>query len=117
VITKIIERLKTGSIKNVVAFGNTLPTAPYVVVKLESDPLGQGRNYRIIAHYKIGQGTYLEDYVVDELSTLLDKYEALTRHGNYQKLYATQQMSGIITENDDNTIAMERVFLAPGIIF
>jgi hypothetical protein len=115
-ITKIVERLKTGTYKNVVQFGvEKLPSAPYVVVKYEREALGA--LYRVIAHFKPGQNTFLEDYVTDELMTLLDEYESTTRHGNFQKVYATDEMSGIITDNDDGTIAMERVFLAPGILF
>lgn len=116
-ITKIVEQLKTGTIKNVIAFGELkLPTAPYIVVKYEQDIAGRGWVYRVIAHFKPGQQTFLEDYVVNNIMILLDKFGATTRHGNYQKLYATNELSGIIADNDDNTIAMERVFLAPGYI-
>ena len=116
-ITKIVEQIKTGDIKNVIAFGEAkLPSAPYVVVKYEQDIAGRGWVYRVIAHFKPGQQIFLNDYVVNNLMLLLDKFGATTSNGNYQKLYATNELSGIITDNDDATIAMERVFLAPGYI-
>ena len=108
---EIITRLKTGSIKSVVGFGElNLPKPPYIVVKPEREMAGRGRNYRIIAHYAPGQLAFLEDYIRDEVMTLLDTYGATTRNGNYQVCYATEEWSDIIT-NDDGTISMEQCFL------
>ena len=43
-ITKIVAKLKEGTIKNVVPYGKAkpMPAAPYIVVKEESDPLDRG---------------------------------------------------------------------------
>ena len=117
-ITKIVAQLKTGSVANVVPFGmGSLPAPPYTVVKGERDPTGAGTLYRIIAHYSPGQITFLEDYIKNEVPTLLDKFGTLTRHGNYQRAELTDEWGGLITDNDDSTISMEKVFLVPGKVF
>ena len=52
-ITKIIEQLKTGQIKNVVPFGvEQLPAPPYIVVKTERDPLDRGK---FLQRYKLAK--------------------------------------------------------------
>jgi len=116
--TKIVERLKTGIIKNVVPYGvEQLPEPPYVVVKSEKDPLERGRLYRIIAHYLPGQEIFLDDYVTDDLPDLLDNFSAYSRHGNYNTLLTENDYTDIIIDNDDGTISMERTFLLPTRIF
>lgn len=114
-ITKIVAQLKTGKVKNVVPFGvASLPAPPYVVVKQERDPTENGTIYRIIAHYAPGQVTFLEDYIQKDIPDLLDGFKTLTRHGNYQKIEITDEWSGLVPDNDDQTISMEKVFLVPG---
>ena len=117
-ITKIVAQLKTGSVTNVVPFGmGAMPAPPYTVVKLERDPTGAGTLYRIIAHYNPGQITFLEDYIQNEVPDLLDDFATTTRHGNYQKMELMDEWGGIITDNDDKTISMEKIFLVPGKMF
>lgn len=117
-ITKIIERLKTGRIKNVVAYGiEQLPAPPYVIVRPESDPLNRGRRYRIIIHMNPGQQTFLEDYLFNDLSDLLDDFSATSRHNNYNILLAENEYVDTIISNSDRTISMERIFLLPSRIF
>lgn len=117
-ITKIVEQLKMGTIKNVVPFGmDNLPEPPYVVVKPERDPADRGRAYRIFVHYLPGQQTFLEDYLFDELSTLLTDFSATSRHGNKNRLYMEQEYNDIMVSNDDGTISMERTFLMPSRLF
>jgi len=116
--SKIVEQLKTGRVKNVVPFGSkNLPEPPYIVVKPESDPLGRGRAYRIIVHMSPGQNIFLEDYVRNDISVLLDDFAATTRNGNYNKIYTEQEYDDIIIQNDDKTISMGRIFLLPSKIF
>jgi len=117
--TKIVARLKTGSIKNVVAFGEfpQRPEPPYVVVKKERDVGGRGWAFRIIGHMRPGQNIFLEDYMQGELSTLLDDFFTTTRHGNHNILLSENEISGIIANNDDGTISMERLFLMPSRVF
>ena len=116
---KIIERLKTGAIKNVYAFGGTTQKqTPYIVVKPESGFLEGQRDFRIFVHMPPGQQLALEDYTFNTLSVLLpDGYQVITRNGNVAELLQTQEYSDIITNNDDGTISMERRFMSPFILF
>lgn len=117
-LTKIVEQLKTGSITNVIPFGTVpLPAPPYVVVKPERDTIGRGRAFRVIVHMQPGQNIFLEDYVRETLVTLLSEFVAASRHGNINQLDYGDEWSDIIMGNDDGTIAMERVFLMPSLIF
>lgn len=117
-ITKIVAKLKTGKIKNVVPFGSgNLPAAPYVVVKMESDGLGRGRLVRIIAHMLPGQNTFLEDYIFNDVSVLLEGFETTSRHGNRNVLETENEYTDIVANNDDGTISMERRFILPSRIF
>lgn len=112
--TAIVTQLKTGTIKNVVPFGlgGNRPEPPYVVVKPESRLDGE-RAFRIIIHMKQGQNIFLEDYVFSDLETLLSNFRGVGRNSNNFRVYATEEYSDIITNNDDNTISMERVFIVP----
>jgi len=117
-IDKIVAKLKTGTIKNVVPFGHgATPQPPYIVVKPERDSLDRGRVYRIIVHMLPGQNIFLEDYVMKDISDLLDNFGSTTRHGNYNVLETLQEYYDIITNNDDKTISMERSFLLPSKLF
>jgi len=116
-LSKVIEQIKTGSITNVVPYGSALPATPYVVVRPERDPLDRGRVFRIIAHYQPGQQAWLEDYIFDEILTLLDEFTATSRHGNDNRLVTEQEYTDIIVDNDDGTISMERRFLMPSRTF
>ncbi len=112
--TVIVARLKTGSIPDVVPFGtSTLPAPPYVVVKPERDAIGRGRAFRIVAHAAPDQQIFLQDYVFEELSDLLDGYTAESRLGNLNQVLSEQDWTDLIGNNDDGTISMERVFLVP----
>lgn len=115
--TKIVERLKTGIVKNVVPFGvEHLPEPPYTVVKPEKDPLDRGTLYRIIAHYLPGQNEFLKRYIMKDVFDLLDNFMAEMDTGNYNRLLTENDYTDIIIDNDDKTISMERVFLLPRII-
>ena len=117
-LTKIIDRLKQGTVNRVVAYGvEQLPEPPYIVVRPERNPIGNGRNYRIIVHFLPGQQTFLEDYARNNVFDLLDNYKTNSRHGNYNQVLTEDDWSDIITNNDDGTISMERVFLVPSLIF
>ena len=112
--TKIVARLKTGSIPNVVPFGTaTLPAPPYVVVKPERDALGRGRMFRVIPHAGPDHQEFLSDYIFNELTALLDGYTAESRLGNFNKVVSEQNWTDLIGNNDDGTISMERMFLVP----
>ncbi len=117
-ITKIVAQLKTGMVKNVVAYGQTtvMPASPYIVVKEETDPLGRGDIYRIIVHAPMGAMVFLKQYMAD-VQRLLDGFAAETYLGNYQRIYPDGPVSGTIMGNDDGTIAKERTYLCPTIYF
>ena len=110
-LTKIIERLKTGSISNIVEFGSKLPTSPYVCVKAELYPVGRG--VRVIAHCDRGSNSALDDYVFNELSVLLSDYEYEDANGNTVTVKDAGEYTDIAVNNDDSTISMERLFYLP----
>jgi hypothetical protein len=115
-IDAIYERLKAGSIKRVVLFGDSVkvPPPPYVVIKPEADTGNGTRRIRIIAHADQGQQQLLEDYVFTELSVLLGKSVWMTDRNNCRfRLVNSGAWTEIILGNDDGTIAMERIFILP----
>jgi len=117
-ITKIIEQLNTGRVKNNFRFGGSSnPMTPYNVVRKEIDSMGRGMIFRVFTHFDPGQDLFLDDYVNGELSTLLNNFSATDRHGNYNKIKIMQEGSEIIAHNDDGTISKERRFLMPTKIF
>lgn len=110
-LTKIIARLKTESVKNVVTFGvKKLPEPPYVVVKPETAP--GGRRFRVIVHFEAGQQIQLEDYMRTVLA-LLSEYQDTSRHGCVNRLGRGAITSDIVTGNRDDSISMEAAFLMP----
>ena len=117
-ITKIVAKLKTGSITAVVPFGTKAPPGAkrYVVVKSEN-ALNDRRRWRIIVHVQPGENIIAEDYVFKEVSELLSEFEAETRHGNLQALDRGLEYSDIAPQSDDGTISMERIFYSPQILF
>jgi hypothetical protein len=119
-ITKVIAKLKTGSVKNVVPFGSPLPSAPYVVVK-EEKAEGNRTRFRVITHMAqtVANVLALDTYTKSELSTLLGDFEADDRFGNYFKLEEPDEIewTGVGAVSDDSTISMERCFYAPLLLF
>lgn len=115
----VVKRLKTGSIKNVFRYGgySKLPEPPYVIVRFEEDPVGRGKLIRIIGHMLPGQDLFLEDYMTNEVSNLLDDYWGTSRHGNTNMLLNENEYTDTIPLSDDGTISMERVFLMPSRVF
>lgn len=112
-VNDIIARLREGSIKKVVLFGDSdkMPPTPYVVVKPEFGAISNTRQFRIIAHAQKGDFDKLNDYVLKELDTLLlggiDDDE-----GNRYKLYPNG-FTDITPEPDDTTYFMERLYYTP----
>jgi hypothetical protein len=118
-ITAIVTKLKTGPYKQVIPFGyGSLPAAPYIVVKQEQDILSRGTAFRIIAHFLPGQLVAMEAYIRNELSTLLSGFSGTTSAGNnFTLLDDYNVFPETIISNDDSTIAMERVFYTPDLMF
>lgn len=114
-LASVITRLKTGSIKNVVRFPATeIPKPRYLVVRLERDPIGRGEIFRIIGHAIPGDDVALRAYMRTELFTLLDGATLTTAAGRTNRLELLEYNPTIIGVNDDQTISMERLALAPG---
>jgi hypothetical protein len=111
----IIEVLKAGSIKSVVPFGDsdTMPAAPYVVVRPEPGLNNERLNFRIITHIKQGNQDKLNDYTFRELSELLSNKQITTESGKKFTVISTGEWTGPIGMNKDKSIAMERVFFIP----
>jgi len=114
-LTKIEERLKTGTIKNATYFGSGLQfQPPYVVIKQEPDPVGRGILFRIIAHFQSLQIDWLDDYLEIEVMNLLNNWETTTSKGNSNKLMVDDYVDIVVT-SDDLTISKEMVFLMPNV--
>ena len=114
-VVKIRTQLLTGSIKNISVYGaGNLPPAPYVIIKQKPDRLGRGIVYKIYVHMMPDHQLDLENYARNELMTLLDKFTATTRFGNYKELKMLKSETELLAvENDDKTISMARGFLSP----
>jgi len=111
---EIINRIKQGSIKTVILFGDSMDrvSAPYAVVK----PImgGDRKLYQIIVHTEIGTQDILEAYVFRELPTLLK--EPLTVEGKQITIHDTKAGMGSYVDEGDNTLAMSRDFFIPVIL-
>jgi hypothetical protein len=117
-LTKIVAKLKTGSVKNVVPFGSPLPIPPYIVVR-EENAGGNLTRFRVIAHMTQANVLTLDTYVKGELGTLLAGFEGDDRFANHFKLEEPidKEWTGVGAVSDDNTISMERSFYAPLLLF
>jgi len=115
-ISKVIAKIKTGSIKKVVPYGWARPAPPYVVVRTEQDALRRGVIFRIFWHFAQGGQALLDDYD-GEIQTLLDGFNADSRKGNTNQLHVEPDYQDIIINNDDDTISRERRFLMPSRTF
>lgn len=112
-ITKIVEQLKTGTIKNVIPFGFPVPSPPYIVVKEFTHPNGTG--FFITVHYNQGQQILLDDYIKKDIPELLNDFQAITRNGNLQRLESDifSPIPELQIHNDDDSISKERVYWMP----
>lgn len=110
-LTKVVAKLKTGPVPNVVPYGSELPNPPYVVVKPEAVP-SRGRRFRIIVHYKKGQQVQLED-ALRKIIVLISEYQVASRFGAVNRLSRVESITDIVAENSDDTISMEAAFMMP----
>lgn len=111
-IAKVLEKVKTSSVKSVILFGATRPAAaPYDVIKTEKT-IGH-RRFRIIAHRKPGENVALEAHI-RELIVLLDGYSATTARTTHNVLhFEPEGIQDVSAVSDDGTISMEASFLMP----
>jgi hypothetical protein len=112
--TEIINRLKTGSIKSVLLFGDSMnrPAPPYIVVK----PMASGdrKLLQIIVHGALGTQDTLEAYILRELPALFTDH--LVVSGKVIHVRSTGGWIGPYTDEGDNTLAMSRDFYVPLIL-
>ena len=112
--TEMVNRLKTGSVKNVLLFGDSFkrPPPPYVVIK----PMASGdrKLLQIIVHTVLGAHETLEKYVLRELPELLK--EPLKSGGKTITASSTGGWYGPYVDEGDNTLAMSRDFSVPVLI-
>ncbi|MDR1952364.1 MAG: hypothetical protein LBQ37_02470 [Elusimicrobiota bacterium] len=113
--TIVYEQIKTGSIKNVVFFGDSdkMPPPPYVVIKTEADNMNHRLIFRFIVHRVMGEQDLIDFYIRKELRDLLS--DVATEQGNI-RFYSTDEWVGVQARSDDNTISMERTFFVPIIL-
>jgi len=118
-IAEIVTQLKTGTITNVIPFGVTtkMPTPPYVVVKPELYITGRG--FRVYVHYSLGSQMYtkssvnytpLEDYIYNELPSLIKDWSFINNHGETMTVRDTGEITDVNAVSDDNTVSMDRLF-------
>jgi hypothetical protein len=112
-VNAIIDKLKTGSIQEVILFSDqdVFPEPPYVIIKPEYGVIQNTRQFRIIVHHQKGQFDTLENYVLVELDHLLLN-DIEDNEGNKYKLYVNG-FTDITPEQMDNTYFMERFYYTP----
>lgn len=108
---EIVDRLKTGSISNIVMFGNHLSklAVPYLVIK----PLFSidRELFTFYVHVFLGEHEKLSEYILKELPELLK--EPLERTGEQISIFDTRNLFGFYVDEADNTLAMTRDFYIP----
>ncbi|MCL2293566.1 MAG: hypothetical protein FWC36_01690 [Spirochaetes bacterium] len=121
--TAIINKLKEGSIKNVILFGDseTIPSLPYVVLKPEPSEEHDKQNFRITVHRNQGESALAEAYIFTELPGLFNRVWLETGNSGKFRLMNSGEWFGPLPPNDDGTIAAgtiayERIFFAPRLI-
>ena len=109
----VIDRLRAGSIKDVVLFGDSpkMPALPHVVVRPEAGVVNGTRSYRITARHKVGHLAALEAYVLGELDGLLDG-DIEGRDGGRYRLHPNG-FTDLTADSKEECIYMERIYLAP----
>jgi len=108
--TALTERIKSGTIANVMFFGDDKrPAPPCVVIK----PIG-GTDRTVIQFYihgEMGSQDDLEAYALKELPELLRA--PLEVEDKATKLFDTKQYIAGIANSDDGTISVRRDFYIP----
>jgi hypothetical protein len=108
----IIAKLKTGPIKAVIKFGETMPSAlTYAVVIEEPTQFGYTR-YRVNAHMQPGQQDALRLYCK---KTVFDLLAYIEMTGSEDRRFELKPLgiSKVVTTNTDKTISQEAIFSLP----
>ncbi|MCL2805276.1 MAG: hypothetical protein FWD26_04995 [Treponema sp.] len=113
-VNDIINRLREGSIPNVVLYADDMqaPLTPYAVVKPESEKDREKDSetvrIRVKAFAEHGSFELLEQYITNELTRLLKRKLI---NGYMER--GRNEWSGIEEDKENQTISMERVFEYP----
>jgi len=115
--TAIINRLKEGSVKNVILFGESKTiTPPYVILKPETpeDENNDKQNFRISIHRNLGENAKCEAYIFTELPALFNNRTWLEMDGGCKfRLMNSGDWYGPLLSDEGNTVFYERIFFAP----
>lgn len=110
-IDAFVVQLKTGTVKNVVAYPDKSPTKPYLVVKAESRPELGRTDYRVFVHGDQSQKLWIRKYAkADVYNLLADRRLTSAYFGCTNLVRSSDYFSETPVLNDDGTIAMERLF-------
>ena len=113
----ILRILKGSSIPNVVFFSDedVNQEPPYVIVRPSNGILDGTRRYRIMVYHQKGFADVLEDYVFNELDSLLLSGYIEDEDGARYKLYPSGY-ADIVSLSEDNVYFMERIYYTPFLI-
>lgn len=122
-IYKVMEQIiaystSVGKPVKCVEYGiGTPPAPPYVVVREEPNINGTG--IRINAHFAPGQQKYLKAFMRTTIGEALNGFGAYSTDGNYNRLQSdiTQVLGSIVTNNDDGTISLDRLYYMGDILY
>ncbi len=111
-IDAVVAKIKTGTVKNVVAFGqSSLPTPPYDVVKEEPQPDFGRTVFRVICHDLPSRYMVVRKHARKELVDLLRNMTLTSQYtGARNVVLSDQRFDGVTVNNDDKTISFERLF-------
>ena len=112
--TEVMNRLKTGSIKNVIYFGDSKDKLPIPYVVLKSMAGGNRKTLQIIVHNVLGTQDLLEAYILRELPSLFK--EPLVSGEEAITVRETGSWFGPYIDEYDDTLTMSRDFYIPVVL-
>ena len=110
----ILRILKGSSIPNAVLFSDqdVNQEPPYVIVRPSNGILDRTRRYRIMVYHQKGFSDALEDYVLNELDSLLLSGYIEDEDGGRYKLYPSGY-TDLTPIPEENVYFMERIYYTP----
>jgi hypothetical protein len=114
--TEIVKQLKTHTTyKDVIKYGDTLPKAPYTVVKEEYDFNTKRQVFRIIPHFVKGQHEFMKYYIRKDVYDLLRGFKIKDAMNVTVSVVECQNrdLGELPIQSDDATISREAVYYVP----
>jgi hypothetical protein len=116
--TEIVKRLKTHAepaYQRVIKYGDSIPTAPYIVVKEEYSQLTRRQVFRIIAHFNKGQSEFMKHYIKVGVYALLKGFKITNSVSEVKTVVECQNrdLGELPVSSDDATISREAVYYVP----